>query len=93
MLVGTPMGSPSDVALADVERDDGVPEFAIGSIPVTTRAELLAYVAKVDDHESARGRGSGGRVFLSDNGDAGGDFAADTVNRSPAWAAAWPSGR
>ena len=48
---------------------DGFPDLALGRIPVTTNAELLAYVAKLD----TSARASGGSVL----------FAADAQDRAP----------
>ena len=80
MLVTTPYGlASSDVALADVEGDDGVPEFAIGRIPAATEAELTAYLDKLDAYERAAGPWAGRALFLADNGDNGGDFGADSA--------------
>lgn len=53
-LVSTPDGLfPSDNATADVVGDDGVPEFALGRIPVIDSAELNTYIDKLIAYESA----------------------------------------
>jgi hypothetical protein len=67
------------VALADVEGDDGVPEFAIGRIPASTEAELNAYLGKLDAYARASGPWASRALFLSDNGDNGGDFGGDSA--------------
>jgi hypothetical protein len=80
MLVETPTGiAPSDVALADVEGDDGVPEFAIGRIPASSEAELLAYVEKLAAYEADSGAWAGKALFVADNRDAGGFFDVDST--------------
>jgi hypothetical protein len=80
MMVTTPYGiAASDVALADVEGDDGVPEFAIGRIPASTEGELHAYIAKLEAYEVASGSWTGRAIFLADDPDKGGDFASDSV--------------
>jgi hypothetical protein len=69
----------SDVRLADLSGDDGVPEIALGRIPVLTSDELLDYLAKVEAQESA-GPGSWRQKLLlaADDPDAGGAFTADS---------------
>ncbi len=67
-----------DLAMGDVAgEDDGVPEIAVGRIPVHTMAELDAYREKLEAFES---RGERGQVILlADNTDASvGDFPADS---------------
>ena len=70
----------ADNRLADTS-GDGLPEMAIGRIPVTTAAELDAYVDKLAAYESGAG-GAGGddwigrALFLSDAPDRGANFAA-----------------
>jgi hypothetical protein len=60
----------ADSRFADLD-GDGFPELALGRIPVSTNAELLAYVAKLD----ASGRAAnGGIVFGADALDRGADF-------------------
>ncbi len=79
-LLPPPMASTAhglfaaDMLLGDVAGDDGIPEIAVGRIPVVTTAELDLYVDKLADWE--RGRGAfGSRVVLaSDNADEAGDF-------------------
>lgn len=78
LMVGTPFGlTASDVALADVEGDDGVPEFAIGRIPASTDVELGTYVAKLRAREANPGPWSDRAFFLAGSPDEGGDFPAD----------------
>jgi hypothetical protein len=62
----------SDSKIADAD-NDGIPDIAIGRIPVSTNAELLAYVDKLRDH--AEGADHDPIVFVADAIDATGtDF-------------------
>lgn len=79
LVMGAKALGPSDVALADVEGDDGVPEFAVGRIPASTDAELVAYVEKLKAYESDSGAWMNRALFLTDNPDQGGDFPADSL--------------
>jgi len=67
----------SDALYADVVGDDGVPEFALGRLPVLTADELVAYAAKVSDYEY-RSDPSQRVMMLADNPDRGGDFPTDS---------------
>jgi Peptidase family C25 len=69
---------PSDNGLADVD-GDGVPEMAVGRIPVLDAAGLDAYTAKVAAAE-AGGTPEWARnaIFLSDNDDGNTNFSADS---------------
>jgi hypothetical protein len=80
LLVGSPDGLvASDVALADLAGDDGVPEVAIGRLPVLTAAELAAYVEKIQAHEGAVAGEWRRRVLLAaDDPDVAGNFTADS---------------
>lgn len=67
---------PSDNRLGDADAD-GLPDVAVGRIPVSSPAELSAYVAKIAAFEAApeapwTGRG----LFLSDATDHDADFTA-----------------
>ena len=73
----------SDVRLADVSGDDGVPDVAIGRIPARTPAELTAYVAKVQRYEAASGAWRSQVLLASDDADDGGNFPADTKAVAP----------
>ncbi|MCI5221947.1 MAG: hypothetical protein D3924_04585, partial [Candidatus Electrothrix sp. AR4] len=54
VLTATPEGFfPSDNLFADVIGDDGVPEFAIGRIPVADSAELNTYIDKLLSYEQS----------------------------------------
>lgn len=80
LLVGSPDGLvASDVAYADLTGDDGIPEVALGRLPVLTAQDLLDYVAKIQAHESAASGEWQRRVLLTaDNADAAGNFPADS---------------
>jgi hypothetical protein len=66
----------TDALYADVVGDDGVPELAIGRVPVLTAQELDAYTDKVADYEN--GATSKRVLMLADDPDRGGDFSADS---------------
>jgi uncharacterized repeat protein (TIGR01451 family) len=80
LLAGTPDGLvASDVRLADLSGDDGVPEIAFGRLPVVTAQELLDYVAKTQAHEGAAPDGWQRRILMvADDPDQGGAFTADS---------------
>lgn len=73
MMVKTDNGLfASDSKIADAN-GDGIPELAIGRIPVSTNAELLAYVDKLRDHTASADDDP--IVFAADAMDSGGtDF-------------------
>jgi hypothetical protein len=69
---------PSDNRLGDVD-GDGLPEMAVGRIPVLSAAELDAYTAKIAAYESAASPDWATKaVLLADATDRGADFAADS---------------
>jgi hypothetical protein len=76
-LVTTEGGlTPADTEFADFG-GRGVPAVAIGRIPAVTAAELGAYVDKVAAYErDPGGAWTGSALFVSDDADVGGDFAA-----------------
>ena len=77
VLATTPYGLyASDQRLADLTGDDGVPDVALGRIPVLTAAELSAYVDKVAAYEA--GTVALDVLLLADDGDTAGDFPADS---------------
>ena len=80
LLVDSPDGlNASDVAYADLAGNDGIPEVAIGRLPVLTAQDLLDYVAKIQAHESAASGEWQRHVLLTaDNADAAGNFPADS---------------
>jgi uncharacterized repeat protein (TIGR01451 family) len=78
LLAGTPYGLVvSDTLLADLGGRPGVPDIAIGRLPVTTSRELSDYLAKIQAHETAASDPM--RVLMAaDNPDAGGNFPTDS---------------
>jgi len=78
-LMATPNGLfASDNWFADVVGDDGVPEIAIGRLPVMTAAELQDYIDKVSTYESSTGQWTNRVLMLADNPDEAGDFPQDS---------------
>ncbi|MFL6196772.1 MAG: C25 family cysteine peptidase, partial [Thermoanaerobaculia bacterium] len=68
---------PSDNLLGDVD-GDGLPEMAVGRIPVLSAAELDAYTAKIAEYEAtAPGDWSGRGLLVSDAPDRGASFGED----------------
>jgi len=81
LVVATPEGLyASDNRFGDVLSFDGVPEIAIGRLPVLTSAELDAYVAKIAAYENAPVAPWQNRaIFVADdNAGDDGDFVADS---------------
>ncbi|MCW5202075.1 hypothetical protein VU12_03950 [Desulfobulbus sp. US4] len=80
VLVSTPDGFfPSDNVLADVIGDDGVPEFAVGRIPVVDSRELDAYINKVIAYEQSLQEGGREMTLVTDLSDPqAGNFQAST---------------
>ncbi|MFY9824778.1 MAG: C25 family cysteine peptidase, partial [Thermoanaerobaculia bacterium] len=80
LMVRTPNGLfPSDNQVGDVD-GDGLPEMAVGRIPVLSAAELDAYTSKISAYESSDGAAwNGNALFLADATDRGADFAADST--------------
>jgi hypothetical protein len=77
LMIDTPYGLfPSDTRMADVINNDGVPEFAIGRLPIVNEAGVNAYLAKLNAYNN------GGKVktvvMLADNADLAGDFPVDS---------------
>ena len=74
VLVGTSHGLVgTDRVLADFRGDDGVPDVAIGRLPIVTASELEAYVAKLLATDSG-GEWQDRVLMLADNPDRAGDF-------------------
>ena len=79
LLVGTENGVfASDGRFGDVVGDDGVPEMAVGRLPVTTAAELRAYLDKVKAFEATPGEWLKKVLLLADDPDGGLNFPADS---------------
>lgn len=78
LLVPTAHGLfASDAALADLEGNDGVPDVAIGRLPVRSARELDAVVAKLTAYESAISNPSGTALLVADDAEGGFDFSFD----------------
>ncbi|MBW1897013.1 MAG: hypothetical protein JRI47_08130, partial [Deltaproteobacteria bacterium] len=79
LMVSTPHGLfASDNRFVDVEGEDGVPEMAIGRLPVFTEDELHDVVDKIIAYEYAVGEWTRRVLMLADNPDGGGDFPSDS---------------
>jgi len=66
----------SDTKYADFLGDDGVPDVAIGRLPVTSGAQLSAIVRQIIDYEAAFDTVGDGITLFADAPDPQGDFAA-----------------
>ena len=75
LMTATPFDlAASDTAFADSD-GDGVPEIAVGRLPVLSAAELDAVVAKIAAYEDGSRSATDSRVLLvADLPDSGGDF-------------------
>lgn len=69
----------SDNWFADVVGNDGVPEIAIGRLPVMNAAELQDYIDKISRYESAGGQWTNRVLMLADNPDQAGNFTQDST--------------
>jgi len=79
ILVSTPKGLfASDNYFGDVRGKNGVPEIAVGRLPVVTGKELKALIDKISRYEEAGGEWSDRIIMLADNPDDGGDFPSDS---------------
>jgi len=79
LMVSTPHGLfASDNRFADVEGNDGIPEMAIGRLPVATYEELDTFIGKITAYETAGGDWKNRVLMLADNPDSGGNFPADS---------------
>ncbi|MFH0953727.1 MAG: C25 family cysteine peptidase [Verrucomicrobiota bacterium] len=91
-MVDTPDGLfESDTWFGDVDDNDGVPEIAVGRLPVLTARELSDLVGKITAYEGAAtvpGDWSKQTMFVADNPDDAGDF----TNTSDRIAAFVPGG-
>jgi len=85
LLVSTPAGLfSSDTTLADVIGHDGVPDLAIGRLPVTSPGELTAQVDKIRAFEQSKaGEWAGHALLVADNPEGGVDFGADSDALAP----------
>jgi hypothetical protein len=81
----------SDNHLADVD-GDGVPDFAIGRLPVVSAAELQAYVAKVAAYEATAGSSWIAQALMLADEPGPNDGVTDFAGDSVALAASLPAG-
>ena len=79
LMAGTWYGLfASDNRFADVVGDDGVPDLAIGRIPVRSAAELRNYIGRVREYEALPTQGWGERaLWLADRPGGGFEFSRD----------------
>lgn len=92
LMESTPDGLfASDNHLADVN-GDGLPDFAIGRLPVVSAAELQAYVAKVAAYEATAGTGWIGQALMLADAVGPNDGLTDFAGDSVALAATLPLG-
>jgi hypothetical protein len=79
LMVGSSWGLyASDNRLADLAGNDGVPELALGRIPVETPEQLDAYIDKIIGYELSSGEAWHRRVVVAaDNPDDTGDYPTD----------------
>ena len=81
LMVSTPNGLfASDSIYGDVIGDDGVPEVAVGRIPVMTSEELNSIINKIRAYE--RNRSGNTAVMIVDNPDQGGNYTEDSNDLS-----------
>lgn len=80
-MMTTPFGMfAADNRYADVDGDDGIPELAIGRLPVVADSEFLAVVDKIRSYEASSGAWTGRVLMVADNPDPAGDFTADSTD-------------
>ena len=69
----------ADGRFGDVVKNDGIPEIAIGRLPVLSAEELAAYIEKLIAYESAASASWNDQIILAaDNPDSAGDFSANS---------------
>jgi hypothetical protein len=78
-MVGTPDGLfASDNRFVDAEGDDGIPEMAIGRLPVLTDEELQGIINKIIAYETAADDWTQRVLMVADDPDGDGDFPSDS---------------
>lgn len=82
LMTSTPDGLYASDSLFVDANNDRLPEVAIGRIPVSTSAELAAYVAKLDTNARVSVSQSP-IVFSADTLDQGADFKKDSIRSEP----------
>lgn len=77
ILADAPEGlCAADKEFGDVTGKDGIPEIAIGRLPVISNAELQSMIDKIKTYENSHGPWENTALMIADNLDDGGDFAA-----------------
>ena len=77
ILAKTPQGLfAADREFGDVIGKNGIPEIAIGRLPVISNAELQTMIGKIIAYEKSQGAWTDIALMIADNSDDGGDFAA-----------------
>ncbi|RPJ81108.1 MAG: hypothetical protein EHJ94_05205, partial [Deltaproteobacteria bacterium] len=73
-LISTSYGLfASDIPFADIKNDDGIPEIAIGRIPVITAESFAKIIQKIEQYESSpAGEWCNQVMMMADNPDNGG---------------------
>lgn len=79
IMVSTPRGLfAADNRYGDVRGNDGIPDIAVGRLPVATEEEFRSYIRKLSDYEDAGGGWTKRVIMAADNRDQGGDFPSDS---------------
>jgi len=77
LLGKTPEGlCAADRIFGDLKGKNGVPEVAVGRLPAATGPELQAMIDKIKAYEAGQGTWLERGLWIADNADSGGDFAA-----------------
>lgn len=66
----------ADKEFGDVTGNYGIPEIAIGRLPVISNAELQSMIDKIKAYENSQGSWTDKALMIADNTDDAGDFAA-----------------
>jgi hypothetical protein len=92
LMTSTPDGLFAADNLYSAGKGDGVPDFAIGRLPVVSAAELQTYVNKVAAFEASGGNGWIGQALMLADAPGPNDGATDFVADSNALAGTLPAG-
>ena len=78
-MTSTPDGLfPSDHRIVDLTGNDGVPDIAVGRLPVREASALTAYIDKLVNYENSNGAWKSRTVWIADAADEGGEFQDDS---------------
>jgi hypothetical protein len=81
ILVNTSDGLfAADNLYGDINGNDGIPEIAIGRLPVVSVAELRIVINKIKNYGSSQGPWTDRALMIADNTDSGGDFLSTSNN-------------